>query len=468
MVTDQNAPVDDISGRTEPSWSALLAFGLATRVIVVVLGCVIGLPASPDEGRDAAFLGEDGMTPLRRDARDLGCNPWIEPWYHWDATWYADIAERGYSYQPGTESSVVFMPMLPLLIRAGGALGLDRCWAGLAIPNLAFAVGLALFARCAFRVTRDTATTWRACILLAAFPTSFFFSAPYQESLTLALTAASLLAWLTHHPGRSAAALAAASATRITALSMSVGLVLEWAGDVVRGRAARHSAWFVAIAGTAGLALFLGYLATQFHDPLVTFKVQTSWHRKPPSVHNLIASFRELGRAGATIVRRPEGLAIASILLLAWPCRKLLHAVGPTLPRVRHPGWIIAASVLISIGVGLLVMRDTRLSAYAMPVAQRFLSVRDSLAAIAFLGLGIHTFWRRGPLWGCLVVIPVLQALATGSTMSMMRIALCSYPAFVSAAELTSNPAVFAVTVVICLWAQFIMLALHVNGVFVA
>jgi hypothetical protein len=468
MVTDQIAPVDDLSGRTEPSWSALLAFGLATRVIVVVLGCVIGLPVSPFEGRDAEFLGEGGMSPLRRDAQAFGCNPWIEPWYHWDATWYAEIAERGYSYQPGTESSVAFMPMLPLLIRAGGALGLDRCWAGLAIPNLAFAVGLALFARCAFRVTRDTATIWRACILLAAFPTSFFFSAPYQESLTLTLTAASLLAWLTHHPGRSAAALAAASATRITALSMSVGLVLEWAGDVVMGRAARHSAWLVAIAGTAGLALFLGYLAAQFHDPLVTFKVQTSWHRKPPSVLNLVASFRELGRAGATIVRRPEGLAIASILLLAWPCCKLLHAVGPTLPRVRYPGWIMAGSVLISIGVGLLVMRDTRLSAYAMPVVQRVLSVRDPLAAVLFLGLGVHTFLRRGPLWGCLVLVPVLQGLATGSNMSMTRIVLCSYPAFLSAAELTANRALFAVTVAVCLWAQVVLLTLHVNGAFVA
>ena len=123
---------------------------------------------------------------------------------------------------------------------------------------------------------------------------------------------------------------------------------------------------------------------------------------------------------------------------------------------------------MLAIGVGLAVVNATGLCAPMLSAVQRILALRDPLAAVLFLGLGVHTFLRRGPLWGCLVLFPVLQGLASGSTMSMTRIVLCSYPAFLSAAELTANRALFAVTVAVCLWAQVILLALHVNGAFVA
>src|SRR5262249_30670158 len=155
------------------------------------------------QANPAAFsTHNDGMNPRHRHELSLGSRPWIESWYRWDAMWYADIAERGYSYRPGEQSSVAFMPMLPILMRAAEFLRLDRYWAGILIPNLAFVAGSAFFGRCVFAVTQDGGTTWRACILLAAFPTSFFFSAPYQESLVLAFSAASLLAWLSYRPGR--------------------------------------------------------------------------------------------------------------------------------------------------------------------------------------------------------------------------------------------------------------------------
>jgi hypothetical protein len=66
------------------------------------------------------------------------------------------------------------MPLLPLLIRTGMSVGLDRYWLGLVIPNLAFVAGLGLFGRCVFRVTEEAATVWHACILLVVFPTSFY------------------------------------------------------------------------------------------------------------------------------------------------------------------------------------------------------------------------------------------------------------------------------------------------------
>jgi hypothetical protein len=50
----------------------------------------------------------------------------------------------------------------------------------------------------------------------------------------------------------------------------------------------------------------------------------------------------------------------------------------------------------------------------------------------------------------------------------MTRVVLSAYPAFVDAAEIASNRAVFAITVIVCLLAQFVLLTSYVNWVFVA
>jgi hypothetical protein len=487
MATELAAAADYRSDRTQPSWSAFLAFGLVTRIIVVVIGCWMARPADPVRGREAFSLHNEGMNPRHRQELTLGHRPLIQSWYRWDAMWYAEIAERGYSYRPGRESSVAFMPMLPLLMRAGEYLRVDRYWAGVLIPNLAFAVGLAFFGRCVFMVTENAGTSWRACILLAAFPTSFYFSAPYQESLVLALSAASLLAWLSYRPGRSALALAVASATRLTALSMSVGLVVEWAADVWKRRRARHSAWFVAIAGTAGLISFFGYLAWKFHDPALHLKAHGAWDRKPPSVLRLASSLWNLACNSATLGQRSGIFALALLLLAAWLCHKPLHAAAtrlagtvllgrtaslkryvPAIRAISLGGPAIAGLSMVLFAVGLVVLHRTGLSVALRPMLRPVTEGKDFLAAILFLGLGTHAFLKRRALWGCLVLVPILQALASGSTGSMTRVVLSAYPAFLDAAELTSGRAAFAVAVACCLLGQAAMLSSYVNWIFVA
>lgn len=487
MATDLAPAADEPSSRAQPSWTALLAFGLATRVIVVVVGCLVARPEDPVSTRAAFSPNNDGMNPRHRQALCQGHRPLIQAWYRWDAMWYAEIAERGYSYNPGQESSVAFMPMLPLLMRLSEYLRLDRYWAGVLIPNLAFVAGLAFFGRCVFRVTENAATSWRACILLAAFPTSFFFSAPYQESLVLALSAASLLAWLSYRPGRSALALAAASAARLTALAMSVGLVLEWATDLGKRRPARHSAWFVAIAGTAGLALFFGYLAWQFHDPILHLKAHAAWARKSPSVVRLASTLGSLVYDSATLGHKSAIFACSLVVLGAWLFHEPLQLAASrlagaatlgrtarirplfaTLAVVPYRGPILAGLAGLMIAAGLVTLRAIGLSVSVRPLLRSLAEGRDFLAALLFLGLGAHAFLKRRPLWGCLILIPVLQALATGNTGSMARVVLSAYPAFLDAAELTSGRVTFALVVACCLFGQFVLLSSYVNWAFVA
>jgi hypothetical protein len=175
------------------------------------------------------------------------------------------------------------------------------------------------------------------------------------------------------------------------------------------------------------------------------------------------------------------------MLLLAWLCHKPLRSayrrlVGPLFRRraasvaqegpkpspAAHAGWIVASGAVLLIGIGLLVSRARGSTVDVLSTLHMVAYSRDLLVTILFLGLGIHAFLKRGPLWGCMVLVPIFQALASGSILSMTRVVLSSYPGFLDAAEIASNRAVFAVTVVVLLFAQFVLLTSYVNWIFVA
>jgi hypothetical protein len=84
---------------------------------------------------------------------------------------------------------------------------------------------------------------------------------------------------------------------------------------------------------------------------------------------------------------------------------------------------------------------------------------------IVFLALGVRAWVKRGPLWGCLVLIPVLLPLSSGTRMSMTRLVLGSFPAFLDAAELLRGRALFWLCVAAGVILQVYFLYLHVNQI---
>jgi hypothetical protein len=106
-------------------------------------------------------------------------------WERSDALWYFHIARDG--YQAGSSDSV-FLPLYPLLIRVAHLLtGLPWLFAGLLVSNIAFIVALRGFWTLV-EMDFGSETAERSCWYLALFPGSFFFLAPYTESLFLALS----------------------------------------------------------------------------------------------------------------------------------------------------------------------------------------------------------------------------------------------------------------------------------------
>jgi hypothetical protein len=402
------APVPVITGpkseplvdRDRPSWMELIAFGLVSRVVVVALGCLLAwfgpTPQMPPKHIAEDPLGRGSAVGSPTAVPDFSVNGrrWVEPWYRWDARWYARISMRGYEFAEGRHSSAAFFPLLPVIMVAGARAGLDPFWVGLIAPNLAFALGLGCFGKIARKITGDTAAAWHACMLLVAFPTSFFFSAPYQESLAFALSCAAVLAWLEHRPVLAAAALALGTTARLTVCTISAALILGWAEDVIRRRPARHSAWAVAIVGGLGILLFYSYLALRFGDFFAQLHAMQAWGRGSPSLANLLK-------------------------ILRWPADGFID---------QHFGYV---------------------------------------AMIVFLALGVRAWWRRGAFWGGLILLPLLQPMSSGLSVSMSRYVLAAFPAFVEAGELLRNRFAFTAVTTIFWLLQLIAILFYIHFVFV-
>jgi hypothetical protein len=112
----------------------------------------------------------------------------------WDAQHYLFLSENGYH---AGQASDAFFPLFPFLIHLATPIFHSSLVAGLVIANLASLAGLYLL----FRLVADLygkATAESTLLLYLAFPTAFFLSMVYTESLFL-LLAASFFYLLFHH-----------------------------------------------------------------------------------------------------------------------------------------------------------------------------------------------------------------------------------------------------------------------------
>ncbi|HXY93749.1 MAG TPA: hypothetical protein VEP49_14805, partial [Acidimicrobiia bacterium] len=107
-------------------------------------------------------------------------------WCRFDCGWYMRIADHGYSYTPGVQSSVAFFPGYPLVARPL-ARAIDNTPVALIVVTwISGLAALMLFAHwCARRFDRRTALLAVAC--LALYPYGWFlYGAGYADALFLA------------------------------------------------------------------------------------------------------------------------------------------------------------------------------------------------------------------------------------------------------------------------------------------
>ena len=203
----------------------------------------------------------------------------------WDTFFYYTIATDGYHWNPDlfAHYNVVFFPLYPMLMRAGGALvGGHQLIVGLVISLAAFAGALVLLYRLALlEIGEDHA--WRVILLISTFPYALYFSAVYTESLFLLLSVAAFYAMRRGRLGWVAVSGLAAGLTRPNGFWLALPLVCLalWPRDHDRADARRPVsvplALLVSTLPVVGLVIFSSYLQLRFGDALAWLHGQAAW-----------------------------------------------------------------------------------------------------------------------------------------------------------------------------------------------
>lgn len=194
-------------------------------------------------------------------------NPLIFSWANFDGEHYLSIATIGYR---GLEQA--FFPVYPMLIRLLSApLGSEQStlvFFGLLISNIAFFISLILLWKLVSLDYSKEIALW-TCLILAAFPTSFYFGSMYNESLFLLLTL-SVFTLVRKNNFLGAALIGFISTgTRIFGLLILPSLIL----DLTRERKfKKQMLWLLIIPG--GFVLYMFYQYLTVGDPIAFYRLQ--------------------------------------------------------------------------------------------------------------------------------------------------------------------------------------------------
>lgn len=261
-----------------PFWTSRAAVWAAGLLGVLWLGKAPG-----SEQYDPA-----GMTRPFSPFADL----LLAPAARWDAVWYLSIADDGYG-DSADKAKAAFYPLYPLLSKLAGFLTGSTVTGALLVSLGCFFAALVLL-----RTLADIELGPRdgrvAVLLVAFFPSAFFFSGIYSESLFLLLSVGALLAARRERWMWAGIAAALATVTRNSGAVLLVPLVLmhlygprgEGGGAAAAGgpwwrpryAPGRELAWLLLV--PAALAAYLGYIWVVLGDPFAPFSAQALWGRE--------------------------------------------------------------------------------------------------------------------------------------------------------------------------------------------
>lgn len=194
----------------------------------------------------------------------------LAPAARWDAVWFLAVAGTG--YDDGARPA--FFPLYPALVWALGLVTGSRALAALVVAFACALAALALLHRLAALELGERYAR-PAVLVCAFFPTSFFLTAMYSESLFLALSLGAFLAarrdawWLAGMLG------ALAAATRSIGIALVVPLVLLHLEQ--HGRRRLPSPWIALV--PLGLAAYCALLELTGGDAGAPFSAQDVWMR---------------------------------------------------------------------------------------------------------------------------------------------------------------------------------------------
>ncbi|HNB53485.1 MAG TPA: mannosyltransferase family protein, partial [Anaerolineales bacterium] len=266
-------------------WMSLFIFGV-TRLGVALIA-YLGAPLIADAPNTLYHLRPPENTIL--DV--LGSR--------WDTGFYVSIAEEGYKYQGVPLPSVAFFPLLPMLMRAGMALGLDALVAGVLVANLALLLATMLFYRLV-EMEWGQGIADRTIWYFLIFPTALFGSAIYSESLFLLCAIGAL--YLARQGAWESAGLLGifAALSRFLGILVAPLLLVEWLMQRRKPMFRRPGNWALgaAVVVPLGTVAYMAYLGKTFGDPLAFLHASEAWGRAASSPWTMIGDLLARPEAG--------------------------------------------------------------------------------------------------------------------------------------------------------------------------
>jgi hypothetical protein len=246
----------------------------------------------------------------------------VDIWGRWDAGWYLSIVFDGYRVRGDiqtTQSNIAFFPMYPYLVKSlvqllpaqyrtlGAAL-----FIGVVLSNVLLLAAMILLRELVASLTQDEAAARRSVLYMLFFPTSFFLSCFYTESLFLFLSIAAFYA------ARKQAWAATSVIGALLALTRPIGVLivipLLWVYLESHGGSSVPPSGHRLVHTGADRALT--YLLSVYHltdNLLAPLQIQTAWGKAfvAPMLTLLTQTF-------LAYVTPVEQVFVAAFVLLGW------------------------------------------------------------------------------------------------------------------------------------------------------
>lgn len=208
---------------------------------------------------------------------------YLNSWAQWDGGYYLSIAQNGYR----NLQDFAFFPLYPFLVSIFGRAFNNFLFAGLLVSNILFFLFLLVFYAYIKRFF-STEIARISTITFLFFPTSFFATAMYSESLFLLLSM--LTFYLLYRKKYFFSAIAASFSALTRAVGLFLGLSLVYSYFVGKHKKDIPGILMLIIPFLAFLAYMI-YLKVRVGDAFIFLNVQDLWQRSfTDPVSTLIAS----------------------------------------------------------------------------------------------------------------------------------------------------------------------------------
>lgn len=196
----------------------------------------------------------------------------------WDSGWYLTIIKEGYSMKASA-----FFPFYPMLVKALSFNRIDPLITGIVVSNVCFLLLIYFFMKLV-RLDYSLKETFKITLLLAFFPTSYYFSSLYTESLFMLFSILFLYYLRTQNWSVASIFGMFAGGTRNTGVLLAIPFAIEFLDNhfntynkFVWNKRLFSILWGIIIPLLA--FVYMGYLWGEFGDPFAFSSVQELFGR---------------------------------------------------------------------------------------------------------------------------------------------------------------------------------------------